>query len=228
MFCPNCGAQNQDTATACAKCGFALKAAAATAPKFKGTMLMMNAPPAAVPRPGAPPAGAQAAPPAATPAPGTAAPSIPAAPAIPAATRPKLKGTMIGVAPPSMGSNTGPLGAPQAPAPAAAPPAFAPPAYQPPAPAAAPPAPAHEPPSAVNPLGGTVVADTSSFGAMPKPPQGMGGAPYDAPPGFGAPPPGFGGQQPGYSAPTAAFGSPPSGFGAQAPADAPPKASLTR
>src|SRR5215208_6914412 len=47
VFCPNCGTQNADTATTCTKCGFNLKGAAA--PKFKGTMLMMNAP-AAVPR----------------------------------------------------------------------------------------------------------------------------------------------------------------------------------
>ena len=50
MFCPNCGTQNPDTATTCSKCGFNLKGA--SAPKFKGTMLMMNAP-AAVPRPAA-------------------------------------------------------------------------------------------------------------------------------------------------------------------------------
>ena len=51
MFCPNCGTENDDSATTCKKCGFNLKGAAA--PKFKGTMLMMNA---QAPRPGAPPA----------------------------------------------------------------------------------------------------------------------------------------------------------------------------
>ena len=219
MFCPNCGAQNQDTATACAKCGFALKAAAA-APKFKGTMLMMNAPatakppapaapaPAAAP-PQPPPAGA---PPAA--APGAAAPAA-------AGLKPKMKGTMIGVAPPSMGSNTPPPGAvpamgppPQGaipPPPAnlgATPPGFGgPPAGfgAPPAGFGAPPqgfgapppgfdAPAapqpHASSSAVNPLGGTVVADAGAFGGgfPPAPAPHAGG--YDiggAPPGFGAP-----------------------------------------
>ncbi|HEX7668631.1 MAG TPA: zinc ribbon domain-containing protein, partial [Polyangiaceae bacterium] len=86
MFCPNCGAQNQDTATACAKCGFALKAAVA-APKFKGTMLMMNAPTA-----GKPATPAAAAPPAA--APPAAAPPGPPAAAAQVAPKPKLKGTM--------------------------------------------------------------------------------------------------------------------------------------
>ena len=56
MFCPNCGTQNPDTAQTCSKCNFHLKGAAA--PKFKGTMLMMNQPvvPNAAPAPaGAPP-----------------------------------------------------------------------------------------------------------------------------------------------------------------------------
>src|SRR5262245_15553989 len=39
VFCPNCGTQNQETAQTCTKCGFSMKSAA---PKFKGTMLMMN------------------------------------------------------------------------------------------------------------------------------------------------------------------------------------------
>ena len=42
MFCPNCGTQNPDPAQTCSKCNFHLKGAAA--PKFKGTMLMMNQP----------------------------------------------------------------------------------------------------------------------------------------------------------------------------------------
>ena len=37
MFCPNCGTQNQETASTCTKCGFNLKGAAA--PKFKGTTI---------------------------------------------------------------------------------------------------------------------------------------------------------------------------------------------
>ena len=48
MFCPNCGTQNPDAAQTCSKCNFNIKGAAA--PKFKGTMLMMNQP-----IPGAPP-----------------------------------------------------------------------------------------------------------------------------------------------------------------------------
>ena len=50
MFCPNCGTQNPDTAQACSKCAFHLKGA--SAPKFKGTMLMMTQPGVT---PGAPP-----------------------------------------------------------------------------------------------------------------------------------------------------------------------------
>ncbi|HEY8943081.1 MAG TPA: zinc ribbon domain-containing protein, partial [Polyangiaceae bacterium] len=77
MFCPNCGTENEEAATTCKKCGFNLKGAAA--PKFKGTMLMMNT--GGAPRPG--PAGT------AGPVPGP---------------RPQLKGTMLGVAPPPMGA----------------------------------------------------------------------------------------------------------------------------
>jgi hypothetical protein len=49
------------------------------------------------------------------------------------------------------------------------------------------------PSSAVNPLGGTVVADAGAFGGAfpPSPPAGQGGG-YD----MGAPPPGFGAPQP--------------------------------
>jgi len=42
VFCPNCGTQNDDDGVKCLKCGFNLKGA--VAPKFKGTMLMMNSP----------------------------------------------------------------------------------------------------------------------------------------------------------------------------------------
>jgi len=213
VFCPNCGAQNQDTATACAKCGFALKAAT-SAPKFKGTMLMMNAPPQAKPAaPGAP----AAAPPVA--APPAAAAGAPAAAPQPVAPKPKLKGTMIGVAPPSLGSNAPPIAARPAPpadpsgfgAPppgfGAPPPGFgAPPTPEAPAPMATSPMAAQQPVSSVNPLGGTVVADAGAFGAgfPPAPPQGMGGPPADLgapPPGFGAPPPAYGGD--------ASYGAPP-------------------
>ena len=47
MFCPNCGTQNPETSQTCSKCSFNLKGAAA--PKFKGTMLMMNQQAAAAP-----------------------------------------------------------------------------------------------------------------------------------------------------------------------------------
>ena len=74
MFCPNCGTENEEAATTCKKCGFNLKGAAA--PKFKGTMLMMNAP--AAPRAGAP----------AAPRAGPPAPAERGAPAAAAARRP--------------------------------------------------------------------------------------------------------------------------------------------
>jgi hypothetical protein len=147
-----------------------------------------------------------------------------------------LKGTMIGVAPPSMGSQMGPGGVPAAPPAAAAPPQQA---YAPPQPAYEPPPHVASPPSAVNPLGGTVVADTSAFqphapggGGFPQqqPQQPMGGPPpqqggYGAPPqgaaygatqAFGAPPPAYGAppqQQGGYGAPQG-YGAAPPGFGA--------------
>jgi len=112
VFCPNCGTQNPETAQTCTKCGFSMKSAA---PKFKGTMLMMNqgAPAPGLPRPGGAPAPA-APPPASMPpsAVGTGAPSAGAAPG-PSA---RLKGTIVGVAPPNAGA------APAPPSPAAAPP----------------------------------------------------------------------------------------------------------
>ncbi|MEY4544628.1 MAG: hypothetical protein RL685_823, partial [Pseudomonadota bacterium] len=37
-FCPNCGTKNDDTATPCKKCGF--KLSGASAPKFRGTMML--------------------------------------------------------------------------------------------------------------------------------------------------------------------------------------------
>ncbi|HEV8550625.1 MAG TPA: zinc ribbon domain-containing protein, partial [Polyangiaceae bacterium] len=120
MFCPNCGTENDDAATTCKKCGFNLKGAAA--PKFKGTMLMMNSPQQGTPRPGAPAPGPAAAPP---PGPAPAGPP-PGAPApAPAAPRQQLKGTMLGVAPPGMGGYSPPA-APAAPPVAPPGPQFAP------------------------------------------------------------------------------------------------------
>jgi hypothetical protein len=201
VFCPNCGTENDDAATTCKKCGFNLKGAAA--PKFKGTMLMMNAPAGLNRPPGAPGAPAAAPPPAAPP---MGAPPQAAPPGAGSAGRPMLKGTMLGVAPPSMGAHGPPAG--MAPA--------APPHGAPPAPvgsphgAGAPPAPAPmgPPPGGVNPLGGTIVADPAGVGFSP---YGQGPGAYGAPP-QGSPP---GGPQGGFGPPPG-FGQPPAqgGFGA--------------
>ncbi|MFO0667005.1 MAG: DUF4234 domain-containing protein [Polyangiaceae bacterium] len=107
MFCPNCGTQNAEGVTTCAKCSFNLSgggAAPAAPPKFKGTMLMMN------PQPGAPPAPSGS---------GEAAP--PSGP--PRAAPGKLKGTMVGVAPPVGGAASQPQQPVAAPAQDWAPPA---------------------------------------------------------------------------------------------------------
>ncbi len=238
MFCPNCGTQNPDAAQTCSKCNFHLKSVAA--PKFKGTMLMMNQP---GPMPGpAPAAPAPAMPPGAAPA---ARPAGPAAGghAVPS----KLKGTMVGVAPMAGPSRGGPgpvavppagSGAPGAPgfpqAPAASPappPADAVSAYSPPVPQ-----------PGVNPLGGTLAADASAFaagfggGANPgQPPYGQPGTPGHAAghalggtalmPAAGGP--GFGGYTPPAGAQAtqlqygvqgqAPYGAPQGGYGAQPP-----------
>src|SRR5262245_17805193 len=92
LFCPNCVIGNDDAATTCKKCGFNRKGAAA--PKFKGTMLMMNTP--QQPRPPAAPAGAGPAPGPAPAAPGVPGPGPgPGAPGAGSAGRPQLKGTML-------------------------------------------------------------------------------------------------------------------------------------
>lgn len=214
MFCPNCGTQNPETAPTCTKCGFQLKAGAAAAPKFKGTMLMMNQ--GAQPVPGGPPS-ANVPPPAAGPASGA-----PPAGAAPAAPPNRLKGTMVGVAPPSAGAAP----APAAPAFDAAPPPAA--AYGAPPPAD-PAAQSHQFGSAggANPLGATVAftGDVNNLApppayqpppAAPDPNAGFGGAP-----GFGAPPPAGpppGGMDPMGAPPGGgAYGAPPGGFGAPPP-----------
>jgi hypothetical protein len=229
VFCPNCGTQNPDAAQTCSKCSFHLKGAAA--PKFKGTMLMMNQPavptgapaPAAAPAPMPPPAagpagpGPSGAPPRASGTPG--APSIPS----------KLKGTMVGVAP-----MAGPMGAPPAAQPPRTPP---PPAPGPDANSAfSPPVPQ----GGVNPLGGTVAADAGPFGQAAFP--GAGGPGATPPPGgaggYGAPPGGAGqpfaatamapayGAAPGYGPPPGApqYGAPPNQYGGAPPYGAPPAA----
>ncbi len=186
MFCPNCGAQNQESVANCHKCGFNLKSAAA--PKFKGTMLMMNQQAFEPPLAGAPP-GAPT---------GSAPPAAPPRPAPPAPPAPKIKGTMVGMAPP-------PEAFGQPPAQAAGqeqgqPHAFAPPGQQ---------------GSPVNPLGGTMAFDAAGF-----PPAQGPGAGESSPPAYGAPavepPPAYGGHpQGGYGAPAAppAYGSPQGAFG---------------
>jgi zinc-ribbon domain len=87
VFCSSCGAQNPDDVVSCSKCGQpqAGPAAPAVPKKFQGTMLMMN----------------QQAPgmPSAPPAPSPEAPNESARPGA------KLKGTMVGVAPPSFGAS---------------------------------------------------------------------------------------------------------------------------
>lgn len=233
MFCPNCGTQNIDTAATCTKCGSQLKAAGAPAgggAKFKGTMLMMNQPPM-----GQTPAPGAAVP---TPPPAAPTPSANPAPAAPAASggppRPmpnKLKGTMVGVAPPNLMGAAPPPSSPQPATPAA----FQPPAADP-APAFAPTpeapiSPGYGAPggSPVNPLGGTVAAGDSPFasggpyaggGAA----GGYGGAPqgpgYGAPQGAPAPEGNLGnpyGTPPAYGAPQGAPQTYGQDFGAQNP-----------
>jgi len=235
VFCPNCGTENDEAATTCKKCGFNLKGAAA--PKFKGTMLMMNSPQQGMPRPGAPAPG-PAAPPPAAPPPAAAPPAAAPPPGAGSAGRPHLKGTMLGVAPPSLGAHGPPPGAaPAGPPNAANAQQFAPTPAQafgaPPAPTPQPAAPA----PGVNPLGGTMVADPagmgfSPYGAQPAP-GGYGPPPGPAPApqqGYGAPPQGFGGpppgQQPGFPPPGGGYpppggGYPPQGGGYGAPPQQP-------
>jgi len=182
VFCPNCGTQNPDAAQTCSKCSFHLKSAAA--PKFKGTMLMMNQPGSI---PGAPPV-----PPAPGPRPG-AAPPPPGAGHVPS----KLKGTMVGVAP--MAGTGLPLPPPTPPPPPPHP-GHGGTASSPAPPHIAPkPAPgadaggatgAFSPPTAqgsVNPLGGTVAADAGVFGAFAAQQQAA-AAPHVAHVPYGLPP----------------------------------------
>ena len=219
MFCPNCGTENDEAATTCKKCGFNLKGAAA--PKFKGTMLMMNSPQQGAPRPaGAPAPGPAAPPPAAQP---PAAP--PAAPGPAAGGRSQLKGTMLGVAPPPMGAHGPPPAAPPAQPPTqqggfgALAPTPAQPFHAQQPPPAAPPQhapPAHGGSPGVNPLGGTMVADPAGMGFNPYGGGGYGappqqGAPQHGAPQHGAPPQGAPPHQGGYGSPPQGYGAPPQG-----------------
>jgi hypothetical protein len=77
---------------------------------------------------------------------------------MPTGARQQLKGTMLGVAPPSLGAQAPPAGAAPAPAPGA------PPGFGAPPPGPAPQgAPGGFPGNAVNPLGGTMVADPKTL-----------------------------------------------------------------
>ncbi len=71
VFCPKCGTKNEDSVARCGQCGFELKAASGQG-KFKGTVMMTSGPGAAAQEP-SPKKSALSA---------------------------KLKGTMVGVAPP--------------------------------------------------------------------------------------------------------------------------------
>jgi zinc-ribbon domain len=202
VFCPNCGTQNPDAAQTCSKCSFHLKSAAA--PKFKGTMLMMNqsgALPGSTGTP--PPPGTGTVPPG---RPSVGLPPPPGAGGVPT----KLKGTMVGVAPMGVGTALPP------------PPAAAPGTTQ------ANPSGAHGnegasafspsvPQPGVNPLGGTVAADAGMFGAFAVHQQQQPGLPptygaqYGAPRGSVPPPPGS------HTPPPPAHGLPPYGAGLPPP-----------
>ncbi len=232
MFCPNCGTQNTDAAQACVKCAFALKNG--TAAKFKGTMLMMNPPGPGVanvppPRPGSSPQVPPSAPESASagftaeaPPLGFGAPAPAPAPAPVPDARSKLKGTIVGVAPPNFASVAGSAqagGVAAAPAaPASASTAVMPRDHQ-----------SFGSAADANPLAGTMAIDAPPFGSplnAPNPPAPHYGAPSfnNAPPpvDFGAPPPAAPQGDP-YAAPAGFFGgqsapeqqSPPGGgFGA--------------
>jgi hypothetical protein len=217
VFCPNCGTQNPDAAQTCSKCSFHLKGAAA--PKFKGTMLMMNQPVLPTPSPGAahptgappPPAGPAAAGPPRAGGPGAG----------PGGMSSKLKGTMVGVAPMAggMGSAPGQVAVPAVRSPVPPPGHEASSAFSPPVPQ-----------PGVNPLGGTLAADAaafaSAFGSGPPPAGPQGPSQYGAPP--QGPPPG-GGQGFAPTAAVPAYGAP-QGYGppqggppqGQSPYGAPP------
>ncbi len=207
VFCPNCGTQNSETAQACAKCSFQLVApgAAAGAPKFKGTMLMMNQPNPGFPSPQGGIAPAGSAPLSAGSGQGQASGFVAESPPMgapnPSAPN-RHKGTMVGVAPPNFN---------------AAPPASSFGAQRG-SPGDASGAPSHQTfgsAADANPLAGTMALDgpPAAFGA--------GGRGYE-PPGYGAQPPaqpygGFG-PPPGadmYGAPPAAGGQPFNPFAGQ-------------
>jgi TM2 domain-containing membrane protein YozV len=208
VFCPNCGTQNQETAQTCTKCGFSMKSAA---PKFKGTMLMMNqgSQPPSVAAAQAQVQAAQAAAAQGRPAGGPGSPMSNPSPSVGAGSGgvpSRLKGTIVGVAAPAAGA---------APAPPTFDPNPGPAAYG--APPADPPGQQHHQFGSAqnaNPLGATIAHDGGDISAF-MPPKAGGGYPPAADPGMGggAPPP-YGGPTPG----DAFGGAPPMG----GPAGPPP------
>jgi hypothetical protein len=220
MFCPNCGTQNAESVVNCAKCAYALRPAGPAAPqKFKGTMMMAGGDlPGAPLAPAAPAPVGQAGPPS------------------------KLKGTMVGVAPPMFGSAPAPEQAPVNPLGStmmAQDNYAAPPAYNSPAQGYAPPAdPYAQPSQGYAPPADPYAQAPQGYGAPPadpyaQAPQGYAQpAPADpyaqAPQGYGQQvPQGYGAPADPYAQPAAAqygapagFGQPPApqGYGAPPPA----------
>lgn len=220
MFCPNCGTQNNDGAQTCVKCGFNLRGGAGPAQKFKGTMMLAGQNPPGI---GGPPPG-----PGGAPGPfGGPAPSGPPG----GDPNPKLKGTMVGVAPPMVGSAAMPPADPFG-APGGAPYGQAPGGYGAPqggygAPAAPPGGPdpfgATAGPGAFQGYGQPAAPPQQGGYGQPAAPQGGYGAPAQG--GYGAPDPnqGYGApQQGGYGQPAApaqgGYGAPAQGgYGAPDP-----------
>jgi hypothetical protein len=214
IYCPSCGKPNTDQAEKCVSCGAELGQAKAPGPKkFKGTM-MMGAPGAAPPKPGAP---------ASPPKPATPAPGGAGAPAGSDKKNLAFQATMMGS---GMTPPPGPPGAgappgdqpriPGPPPPSAGPPSAGPPSpAQPEAADAAPPAtapagPASPPePAAAGPVAGggfgAGAPGTPDTAAAPPAAGGWGAPPAAAPPAGGTP--GWGG------APTAPGTAPAGGLG---------------
>ena len=207
MFCPNCGTKNDDSATACTKCGFKLSGSGAA--KFRGTM-MLNAEQsvqgmvdehrrklqeaAAAREPAEGPEGGSPAPPA-----GIATGS----PALRAAARKPRMGTMLGVAPqvgglqppnfhggptpplPSAEAIPEPAGAPSVPDPLGGTVAFAPVPDAAPAAVASPASPLApgrteafaSPDLAPPPASPLAAGRTEAFAAVPEPTPGPAAAP---------------------------------------------------
>jgi hypothetical protein len=188
VFCPNCGTQNDSAASPCKKCGF--KLSGVSAPKFKGTMMMnteqsvqdlvdehkrkreaaAQAGTGEAPRePDAPAPSPSAAPPAPSAAPPAESRAVPKGvlqPPRAGASKRRMGGTMLGVAPQAGGiipptPLPTPLPSPDV-APSQAPAAAAPRAVSASEPEPVPAAPELvSPPLRADPLAGTVAVPTS-------------------------------------------------------------------